>query len=192
MGGGFVRVLDFPPSYDIVHIDPPWPYYGAVDKDAAAGKHYDLMTAQDINRMPIRDLFRSKQGACFVWATGPKLDLAIDAIRAWGLHYRGVAFVWLKTRKDGVIMGPAGVPPTATKPKSEFVLLATTCRTGRPFPLLSSKINQDVLLPRTRHSEKPLAVYDRIVELYGDRPRIDVFSRRDIPGWDRWGNQAPE
>lgn len=187
-----MKIETFAPSYDIVQIDPPWPYYGATDKDAAAAKHYTLQSADWINQLDVKGLFRSKQGAAFVWATGPKLDLAIDAIRSWGLHYRGVAFVWVKTRQDGQIMGASGVPPTATKPKTEFVLLATTRKAGRPFPLLSSKVDQVVLAPRTVHSEKPLAVYDRIVELYGDRPRIDVFSRREIAGWDRWGNQAPE
>jgi N6-adenosine-specific RNA methylase IME4 len=186
------RIHTFESNYDIVVIDPPWPYYGQTHKDGAAAKHYDLMTAEDINALPVKSLFRGKNGACFVWATTPKLDLAIEAIKAWGLHYRGVAFVWVKTRGDGEIIGAQGVPPTATKSKVELLLLATVKPRGRPFKLLTSKANQLIQAPRSKHSEKPLSTYDAVVELYGDLPRVEIFSRRIIPGWDRFGNEAPE
>lgn len=185
-------LVSFAGKYDIVYADPPWGYYGDPNKNAAAGKHYPLMSDADIKALPVRKLFRDpKRGAAFVWATGPRLDLAIDAIRSWGLHYRGVAFVWVKTRRDGVPIGPRGVPPTATKPVTEMCLLATLAPRGRPFPLLSAKVKQVVLAPVGRHSEKPGAVRDRIVDLYGDRPRLEVFARDRIPGWDCWGNEAP-
>lgn len=186
------RIHTFEPNYDIVCIDPPWPYYGLTHKDGAAAKHYDLMTQEDIKALPVRQLFRGKNGACFVWATSPKLDLAVDAIRAWGLHYRGVAFTWIKTRQDGQVIGAQGVPPTSTKPKIELVLLATVKPTGRPFPLQSAKVDQLIFAPRTTHSEKPLESYQRMKDLYGDLPSVEIFSRRAIPGWDRFGNEAPE
>lgn len=185
------RRLEPVASYDILLVDPPWPYYGTTNKDGAAGKHYDLMTQSEIESLPIRSWLRG-HGAVFVWATGPKLHLAIDAVRSWDLHYRGVAFVWVKTRQDGGLIHGQGVPPTATKPTSELVLLATTNRLGRPFPLLNAAVPQVVCAPRGRHSEKPLEIYRHIEALYGDRPRLDVFSRRAIDGWDRWGNEAPE
>lgn len=178
--------------YDIVYADPPWSYYGDPDKMAAAGKHYDLMGQDELCALPIRELFRDpKHGAAFIWATCPRLDFAIDAIRAWGLNYRGVAFVWVKTRRDGKPIGAQGIPPTGTKPTTELCLLATTCKTGRPFPLLDAAVSQTVFAPRGRHSEKPAEVRDRIVSLYGDRPKIELFARSGAPGWDVWGNQAP-
>ena len=30
---------------------------------------------------------------------------------------------------------------------------------------------------------------DRIVELIGDVPRIELFARQTTPGWDVWGNE---
>jgi N6-adenosine-specific RNA methylase IME4 len=176
--------------FDIVYADPPWPHYGSPDKDAAAGKHYNLMTMTDINALPVRQLFKG-EGAAFVWATCPRLDLAIDAIRAWGLTYRGVAFLWIKTTKTGKPIGAQGVPPTGTKPLTELCLLATTCKRGRPFPLLDAAVCQTVFAPRSAHSQKPPEVRDRILALYGDRPRLELFARQAAPGWDRWGDQAP-
>ena len=42
------------------------------------------------------------------------------------------------------------------------------------------------------HSRKPAEIRDRIVELCGDVPRIELFARQVADGWDRWGNEAPE
>ena len=82
-------------DYQIVLADPPWPHYGDPNKHAAAGKHYRLMSMEEIKALPVRSLM-AKKAALFLWATGPRLHYAIDAIRAWGLHYRGVVYIWVK------------------------------------------------------------------------------------------------
>ena len=43
-----------------------------------------------------------------------------------------------------------------------------------------------------RHSQKPDVVKDRIVELCGDVPRIELFARQSTKGWDVWGNEVEE
>lgn len=177
-------------SYKVVYADCPWPYYGDPDKDQAAGKHYNLMTMPEICSMPVRSLFNG-HGVLFMWATGPKLDMAIDAIRAWGLHYRGVEYVWIKTRKDGTPIAGQGCRPTLVKQMDEYVLGATTCKMGRPFQILTERQGQNVFAPRGRHSEKPEEVRRRIDELCGDVPRIELFARKRVKGWDAWGNQVP-
>ena len=176
--------------YDLIYADPPWPMWGDPNKNAAAGKHYDLMTLDQIKQMPIKSLFRDK-GALFLWATCPRLDIAMDTIKAWGMHYRGIAFIWVKTRKDGEIIHGQGVPPTATKPTSEVCLLATTNKQGRPFPLTSHNTPQVILHPRGRHSQKPSTIRRHIEQLYGDRPKIELFARQSSNGWDGWGNEFP-
>jgi len=188
-----MKIQEWPkPEFDVVYADPPWPMYGNPDKNAAAGKHYDLMTMDEIKAMPIKSLLRDpKKGVFFVWVTSPRMDLGIDAIRAWGLHFRGVAFVWVKTRRDGGIIHGQGVRPTVTKPTTEFCLVATTTKKGRPLPLLSEKTPQVVLAPRGAHSEKPQVFRDLIVELYGDVPKIELFARKSAPGFSAWGNEAP-
>lgn len=180
------------PTYDIVYADPPWPMFGDPNKDAAAGKHYELMDMKSIKMLPVKSLFRDqKKGVAFVWATSPRMDLAVDAIRAWGLHYRGVAFVWVKTRKDGGIIHGQGVRPTVTKPTTEMCLVATTNKKGRPFPLLSEKVPQVVLAPREGHSVKPVVFRQHILDLYGDRPAIELFARNRAHGFDAWGKEVP-
>ena len=38
--------------------------------------------------------------------------------------------------------------------------------------------------------KKPDVARDRIVELIGDVPRIELFARQTTPGWDVWGNEV--
>ena len=41
-------------KYRIVYADPPWLYYGSQIKDAAAAKHYPLMTQDELGALPVR------------------------------------------------------------------------------------------------------------------------------------------
>lgn len=175
--------------FDIVYADPPWNYYGSKTKMAAAGKHYDLMTMNELVELGVPEIM-SPKSALFLWATCPRLDFAMRLIKAWDLNYRGVAYVWVKTRKDGTPMGARGVMPTFTKPIVELVLVATTVKTGRPFPIHDLKQPQTVFAPVGAHSEKPQEVRARIETLCGDLPRIELFARGMSKGWTVWGNQA--
>jgi N6-adenosine-specific RNA methylase IME4 len=172
--------------YDIAYLDPPWLYYGSPTKDAAAGKHYPLMSLEQLAALDVRRIL-NKRAAAFVWATCPRLHYAIKLIEAWGLHYRGVAYVWVKVNKRGDIIAGQGVMPTFTKPTTELLLAATTTPTGRPFPILDLAQAQVVLAPRGAHSEKPPIFRGLIEQLCGDRPRIELFARTRVPHWDAWG-----
>ena len=175
-------------SYDVIVADPPWMYSGSPTKWGAAGKEYPLMEDEEIFSLDVADRL-SDRGVLFLWATGPKLHTAMHAIERWGLHYRGIAFVWVKTKQDGTPIGAQGVKPSIVKPTTELVLAASKVRSGRSMPLASESIVQTVLAPRTRHSEKPDAVQERIEIMYPAAKRLELFARRERPGWDCWGNE---
>lgn len=40
-----------------------------------------------------------------------------------------------------------------------------------------------------KHSKKPSEIRDRIVELCGDIPRIELFAREKVDGWDCIGGE---
>ena len=175
-------------KYDIVLMDPPWSHYGDPNKMAAAGKHYTLMSDDDVKNLPVRSILK-KDAYVFVWATGPRLGIALEAIKAWKLHYRGIAHVWVKTRKDGKIIHGQGIPPTYSKPTTELLLVATTRRTGRPVPLLDSALPQVVLEPRAGHSVKP-AKFRQLIEkgLGQGNDKLEMFARQTVTGWDAIGD----
>ena len=167
-------------------MDPPWFYYGSQVKDAAAAKHYPLMDQAQLAALDVKRIL-NKRAAVFMWATCPRLNFALDLIKEWGLVYRGVAYVWVKTNRQNAIIRGQGVPPTFTKPTTELLLAATTIRTGRPFPILDFAQGQVVLAPRGEHSRKPEIFRTNIEQLCGDRPRIELFAREKVEGWDSWG-----
>jgi N6-adenosine-specific RNA methylase IME4 len=78
----------------------------------------------------------------------------------------------------------------------EIVLLATK---GKPKRIVNN-IKQLVISERTAHSKKPDIVRQRIVELMGDLPRVELFARghknKDMfdfnrfDGWDTFGNES--
>lgn len=114
------------------------------------------------------------------------LKEAIELIEAWGFTYKTIAFNWIKqNKKSPSLFWGLG---NWTRSNSEICLLATK---GNP-KRVSAAVHSVVMTPIQRHSQKPDEVRDRIVELMGDLPRIELFARETAPGWDAWGNEVPQ
>ncbi len=184
-------------KYDLVLADFAWPGYSPF---GTAKLPYGGPSYEQTRDFPWNDLL-AKRAVVFLWTTGPfLLTEQTDIIRSWGdrhgLVYRGVAFVWVKTKQTGEPIGASGPRPSIVKPLCEFVVSLSTVRKGRPFPLLSESVRQVVMAPKPRvgeHSRKPVEVHHRIFELYGDRPRIELFARTRPPaGWDAMGDELPD
>ena len=69
----------------------------------------------------------------------------------------------------------------------ELCLLATKGTPKRK----SASVHQVIISPIEEHSKKPDIVRDKIIELAGDLPRIELFARQTVRGWDAWGNEVP-
>lgn len=171
-------------KYQIIYADPPWSYK---DK-AAAGKRgasfkYPVMSIEDIKKLPIKDL-AADDCALFMWVTMPKLNEVFSVIEAWGFEYKTVAFTWVKKNKksDSWFWGMG----RWTRANAELCLLATK---GKP-KRVSAGVHSILDDPVMRHSQKPDSARQRIVELMGDIPRIELFAREKVEGWDSWGNEV--
>ena len=114
----------------------------------------------------------------------PKLNECFDLISSWGFEYKTCAFTWIKTNKksDSLFWGMG----RWTRANPEVCLLAAK---GTP-KRLSASVHSVVMSPIREHSRKPDEVRDRIVELVGDLPRIELFARQRVDGWDAWGNEV--
>lgn len=183
-------------SYEIIYADFPWPYssFGTAKLD------YPTMTEEEIANFDWSP-FLAERAIVFAWATGPKLDMALRCGERWrgrhGLHYQGVSHVWVKTRRDGAPIGASGPRPRLVKPLCEFLLAFSTTPKERTFQLQTESQVQHVFEPeailspkQTKHSRKPGIFRDLIVELLGDRPRIELFARERVLGWDSWGDEV--
>jgi len=174
-------------KYSVIYADPPWFYNGGRKKNTAFGcgarGHYPLMSFKDIYNIPVSDI-SDDNCVLFLWVTFPNLLQGIETIKQWGFTYKTIGFNWVKTNKNN------GKPFFGmgyyTKSNSEVCLLATR---GKMKPV-SNKVSSIIIEPLTKHSEKPNIIKDKIVELYGDVPRIELFARSKSLGWDCWGNEV--
>lgn len=174
-------------QYDVILSDPPWNYYGDSNKNASAGKHYDLMSDEALAAMPVSQML-SPNGIIFMWTTSSALSRSINLLVEYGLIYRGVQFVWVKTRQDGTPIKAQGIRPSIVKPLTEFVIAGSRIKRGRPMPLHDESICQTIFAPVSRHSEKPSAVHERLEAMYPNAHRLEMFARQRRSGWNAWGN----
>jgi len=120
----------------------------------------------------------------FLWVTMPKLNECFDLIKAWGFEYKTVAFTWIKLNKRS--MTPFIGMGNWTRANAEVCLLATKGKPKRK----SASVSSVVMTPIEVHSKKPDEVRKRIIELMGDLPRLEMFARYKLEGWDVFGNEV--
>ena len=171
-------------KYQIIYADPPWRFKNYNDKTAKkwVGKHYPCMTTEDICQLPIQEM-ADKDCVLFIWATFPRLPDCLEVIKRWGFTYKTLGFNWYKENQDRGFFFGMGY---WTRSNTEICLLATR---GKP-KRASTGVFQIIRYPKLRHSEKPPIIRDKIVELMGNLPRIELFSRHKTKGWDVWGNEV--
>lgn len=187
-------IIPFPnKKYSIIYADPPWSYQqcGTSKKSrGTAKKHYPTMTTKDICGLPEPDICANDGAACFMWATFPNMPEAIKVMEAWGFIYKTAAFVWVKkyakSNKNFWGMG------AYTRANAEVCLIGVTPNFKAGEKIISHKVHQIIEALYEGHSKKPDETRNRIVQLLGDVPRIELFARQRAEGWDVWGNEVPE
>lgn len=184
-------------KYSIIYADPPWSYN---DKNCsgACERYYKTMSIIDICKLPIDNL-ANKDAVLFLWATYPQLENAFKLIKAWGFTYKSIAFQWIKlnrgakienlqitTIKDLIKSSCFFGLGRWTRGNSECCLIAVK---GKP-KRISASVGQLIFAPLTRHSAKPPETREKILQLMGNLPRIELFARQQVDGWDCWGNEV--
>ena len=171
-------------KYKIIYADPPWSYRDkALAGNRGACCKYPVMSIKEICELPIQRI-AADDCVLFMWVTMPKLNECFDVITAWGFEYKTCAFTWVKrNKKSGSWFWGMG---RWTRANAELCLLATKGKPKRKNAGVLSIIDT----PVEEHSKKPDIVRERIVQLCGDVPRIELFARQEVEGWDCWGNEV--
>ena len=173
-------------KYNIIYADPPWKYNSRNNINTRFGggvfNKYNLMTMEEIKSLPISNL-AEENCVLFLWCTFPYLDKQIKLFDYWGFRYRTLGFSWIKTNsKNGKPFFGVGY---YAKSNCEICLMGMK---GQLKPI-SNKVSSVIISPRREHSKKPDEVRNKIVELFGDLPRIELFAREKVEGWASWGNE---
>lgn len=172
-------------KYNIIYADPAWQFSnkktGGSMKSGAASQ-YNVMTLDDMKAMAV-DEIAADNCVLVMWWVGAMPQEAIDLTRAWGFTIKNMnGFVWEKlTVKLKLFFGMG----FWTRAGTESAIIATK---GKPKPA-SRTVRALRRHPVGRHSEKPDEFRKDVVKLCGDVPRIELFSRKQVDGWDCWGNE---
>jgi N6-adenosine-specific RNA methylase IME4 len=157
------------------------------------------MTIDQIANLNVNKIAAS-DAVLFLWVTFPKLKEIFDnkIIEKWGFEYKTVAFNWFKKNKikNSFFWGMG----FWSRSNSEICLLATRGHPKRQSASVHQVIGElgdfewidtEPILSRIEgHSKKPDIVRKKIVELCGDLPRIELFAREKVDGWDAWGDEV--
>lgn len=170
-------------KYKLIYTDCPWEYDSPYDYNR---KHsevpYDTLTTSELMALPVAEI-ADDDCALLLWATHPKLKDAFAVIDAWGFRHITTAFVWVKTNKNEKSLS-SGLGYW-TNSNTEICLFA---KKGHP-KRKSTIVKQVIFAPLGIHSAKPPHIRNRIVQLMGDVPRIELFARQKVDGWDALGNE---
>lgn len=173
-------------KYKVIYADPPWSFNnkntgGSMTSGASAV--YPVMSVEDICKLPVKDICDDNCILLMWWVASQPAE-ALKVVEAWGFKLKTMTgFTWVKYTKHGKDAFGMGF---YTRQGSENCLIATR---GKP-QILNHGIRNVVHAPLQEHSRKPQEVRDRIVQLVGDVPRIELFSRQPVEGWDCWGNEV--
>ena len=179
-------------KYDVIYADPPWSYYNdmSVSPDCTTIKGmrrppYPVLSTKDICKIPVNKI-SNDNCILFIWTTDYHLEKCMDVIRAWGFVYKTVGFVWAKKNRNGSQVSFMGA--YTKKSGCELCLIATKGKDAHRM-VIKHNVNSFIEYPRQEHSKKPNIIRDRIVDLIGDRKRVELFARETFCGWDSWGNE---
>ncbi len=179
--------------YDIIYADPP-SRFKVWDRKTGLGKspdrHYETMPLSEMRLIPV-SRWVAKDAFLIIWAFDPMLPDVFKLAEAWGFDkYVTVLFRWIKTTDDQLRL----LDPT---PKPGFGLGRHTrggaCeeaflfKRGKGLKVLRHDIRREFFAPIREHSRKPDQCAKWIVDLYGDRPRLEMFARTRRSGWSWHG-----
>jgi N6-adenosine-specific RNA methylase IME4 len=165
--------------YGVLYIDPPWQYAEELMGDVARAveEHYPTMSLDEIRALSVP---AANDCCLFLWTTVPMLADALTVMNAWGFTYKttitwvkdklGIGY-WVRSQCEHLLVGVRGNVPTPAR--------------GDQLPAV-------IGTPRLGHSEKPDVFAEHIERVFPNVPKLEMFARKGRPGWDVWGNEAPQ
>ena len=170
--------------------DPPW---GFNDKLTMSNvKRGASSQYRTLDLSALKALGRHVEGVCApdavlaLWFVSSQVQAAVEVMEAWGFQQKQI-WTWAKTKKDGT--GLAFGMGRLSRNCTENLLLGTR---GRIYKHQASRSERNAFFaPATRHSVKPDEVHAKLDRIFPDLPGLELFARREHPGWTCLGAECP-
>jgi N6-adenosine-specific RNA methylase IME4 len=164
------------PASTIV-IDPPWDWgdEGDVDQFGRARPTYKTIPLDELAEFPVPTL-ADPDAHLYLWITNRSLPKGFGLLEQWGFRYV-TCLTWVK---PSIGMG------NYYRGQTEHVLFGVR----GSLPLLRQDVGTALAAPRPAgHSTKPDEFYE-LIETCSPGPWMDIFARRERPGWITWGAEV--
>lgn len=175
-------------KYGVIVADPPWQFRDSLTMSPVARSavsQYPTLTIKHVKSLGVQE-FAADDCVLALWCPLTLTAEAISIVDAWGFRFT-TEYLWLKTTKDGSRLG-FGMGHLF-RGVGEKALIGV--RGKYKFDLESRSERGGCLHPATRHSVKPENLQDSLDKMFPDRAKLELFARRDRPGWTCVGNEAP-
>lgn len=164
-----------------VVADPPWSFGDKLPSASrGAEKNYGVMSVDDICSLTLPLI--ADDAYLFLWRVSSQVEEAYRVARAWGFVPKS-EIVWQKQTASGLPWFGMGRHVRASH---ETCIVAVR---GKPTRLNAST-RSTFAAKVGRHSEKPDEFF-AMIEALCPGPRLELFGRKDRPGWTVIGDQAP-
>lgn len=164
-------------TFETIVIDPPWDWgdEGDCDQFGRARPTYATMTIDQIAALPVSEL-ATPNAHIYLWITNRSLPKGFALLEGWGFRYI-TTLTWCK---------PSFGMGNYFRGSTEHVLFGVR----GSLPLLRKDMGTWFEAQRPgAHSAKPDRLFE-IVESCSPGPWLEMFSRRQRPGWVAWGAEA--
>lgn len=166
-------------KYQIIYADPPWEIEKIKRKTRPnqVEMDYPTMKLRDIENLGIElRPFMAENCSLFLWTIQSYLRASFDVMSAWGFNHH-LTITWDK--QNGMCL--AGFHR-----RTEFLLFGYRGKMElypkrQAFPTI-------VAAKSDRHSAKP-SIFRDLIAPFGE-PRLELFAREKVDGWDSWGNEV--
>jgi len=169
--------------YKTIYADPPWYERGGGKIKRGADRHYSLMKTKEIIALrSFIDELSDNNCHLYLWTTNNFLLNGLKVMEEWGFRYI-TTITWAKD-KFGLGQYFRG--------QTEHCLFGA--RGNLPYKIINGKRQQGTTLivaPRRKHSEKTEEMR-KLIETVSYPPYIELFARKQYPGWDTWGKEINE
>jgi N6-adenosine-specific RNA methylase IME4 len=173
--------------FRVIFADPAWRFRDRLRMSTVkrgAEDNYRTMTIAEIAALPVARL-ASDDAVLVLWRPSSLAKPALDVLEGWGFRQTG-ELVWNKVKPNGRKHFGMG---RLTRAAKEVAWVGVR---GRPYRHLATRSERDTFeAPPLRHSAKPEIVQDAFERMFPGGPFLELYARRERPGWVCVGNECP-
>jgi N6-adenosine-specific RNA methylase IME4 len=173
-------------QFRVIIADPPWKFGDKLPgKSRGAEKQYDVLSLPEICRFPLPPI--TEDALLCLWRVSAMQQEALDVAKAWGFVVKS-DIVWEKLTKLGKPWFGMG---RFVRASHETCLIATCGKFKASDRSVRSRFAAPVPVDENGkyiHSAKP-PIFHEIVEKLAGCAGVELFSRRQTPGWLCLGDQ---